>query len=109
MGYGRPSACEANRTTCGPGPGLGVNCASPEPQVHRQHLRGILEAVAQSAHYPDSSSAPALDLDSGGPGGGTVRGGTTPEALQAREAEAAAAERRQELFVLFRNASKVGF
>ena len=76
--------------------------------MHRQHLRGVLEAVAQSAHFPDTSSAPALDLDAGGTGG--TPGGTTstPEALQAREAEAAAAERRQELFVLFRNAAKVG-
>lgn len=32
---------------------------------------------------------------------------STPEALQAVESETAAAERRQELFVLFRNAAKV--
>ncbi len=68
------------------------------PQVHRQHIRGILEAVAESAHYPESSSAEALD------GAGDA---ADPEALEAAEAEAAAAERRAELFVLFRNAAKV--
>jgi hypothetical protein len=64
-------------------------------QVHRQQVRGILKAVAECAHFPDSSATPALD------GGAEA---ATPEAL---EAEAAASERRQELFVLFRNAAKV--
>ena len=49
------------------------------------------------AHYPETSSAVALDAD----------GPETPDTLAAREAEAAASDRRQELFVLFRNASKV--
>lgn len=67
-------------------------------QVHRQHIRGVLEAVSESAHYPESSEAEVLE-------GGDAA--ADPDALQAAEAEAAAAERRAELFVLFRNASKV--
>ena len=66
--------------------------------MHRQHIRGVLEAVAESAHYPESSAAEVLE-------GGDAA--ADPDALQAAEAEAAAAERRAELFVLFRNASKV--
>ncbi|CAL8470725.1 g10267 [Coccomyxa elongata] len=67
-------------------------------QVHRQHIRGVLEAVAESAHYPESSAAEVLEGRDAA---------ADPDALQAAEAEAAAAERRAELFVLFRNASKV--
>lgn len=59
-------------------------------------MRGILEAVAGSAYYPETSSAAALDL-----------GDRSADALAAAEAEGAAAERRTELFVLFRNAAKV--
>ncbi len=66
--------------------------------MDRQHIRGVLEAVAESAHYPESSAAEVLE-------GGEAA--ADPDALQAAEAEAAAAERRAELFVLFRNASKV--
>lgn len=66
--------------------------------MHRQHIRGILEAVAECAHYPESSSAEALDGASDA---------VDPDALEAAEAETAAAERRAELFVLFRNAAKV--
>ena len=59
-------------------------------------MRGILEAVAGAARYPESSAAPALDLSD-----------RSARALAAAEAEAAAAERRAELFVLARNAAKV--
>ncbi len=59
-------------------------------------MRGILEAVASSAYYPESSSAPALDLSD-----------RSAHALAAAEAEHSAAERRQELFVLFRNSAKI--
>jgi len=59
-------------------------------------VRGILEAVASTAYYPESSSAPALDFSD-----------RSAQALAAAEAENAAAERRQELFVLFRNGAKV--
>jgi hypothetical protein len=69
-------------------------------QVQRQHLRGILEAVADCAQYPETSSAPAVDVDDSA---------GDPDALEAREAENAAADRRQELFVLFRNAAKARF
>ncbi len=65
-------------------------------QESRQHVRGILEAVASSAYYPESSSAPALDLLD-----------RSAHALAAAEAEHSAAERRQELFVLFRNSAKI--
>ena len=59
-------------------------------------MRGILKAVAGAAQYPESSAAPALDLSD-----------RSARALAAAEAEAAAAERRAELFVLARNAAKV--
>ena len=59
-------------------------------------MRGILEAVASSAYYPETSSAPALNLLD-----------RSAHALAAAEAEQAAAERRQELFVLFRNGAKI--
>lgn len=72
-------------------------------QVHRQHIRGILEAVADNAHYPESSSAEALTDGAAGVGSAAA----DPDALEASEAEAAVAERRAELFVLFRNAAKV--
>ena len=65
-------------------------------QESRQHVRGILEAVASSAYYPETSSAPALNLSD-----------RSAHALAAAEAEQAAAERRQELFVLFRNGAKI--
>jgi hypothetical protein len=65
--------------------------------VHRQHVRGTLEAVAECAQYPDSSSAAVLNEAEA----------STPEAREALEAETAAAARRLELFVLFRNAAKV--
>lgn len=54
--------------------------------------------MAECAHYPESSSAEALDGASDA---------VDPDALEAAEAEMAAAERRAELFVLFRNAAKV--
>lgn len=66
-------------------------------QLQRQHLRGILDAVADCAQYPLTSSAAVVDADDA----------NDPDALEAREAENVAADRRQELFVLFRNAAKV--
>lgn len=65
-------------------------------QESRQHVRGILEAVASGAYYPETSSAPTLILPD-----------RSAHALAAAEAEQAAAERRQELFVLFRNGAKI--
>ncbi|CAK0782799.1 hypothetical protein CVIRNUC_005994 [Coccomyxa viridis] len=74
----------------------GQKRGSPASQESRQHVRGILEAVAGCAKYPDTSSAAALDPSD-----------RSAQALAAAEAEHAAAERRQELFVLLRNAAKV--
>ena len=82
-----------SQVLCG---GLRGDSLSDSLQESREHVRGILEAVASSAYYPETSSAPALDLSD-----------RSAHALAAAEAEHAAAERRQELFVLFRNAAKL--
>lgn len=66
-------------------------------QEQAEHLRAIMEAIA------DRASFPAADQDASG-----APGHSASSRIDEEEEEEAVLERRQELFTLFRNAAKIG-